>query len=236
MKLSNLFMASFVLSMSVNALAHSTIRKEYTLGGGNVFFTDPSDKGSNTTTVDYFDAQCDHYEFNGSKENEENGSSTTHLFTLTLTPCERTDVHGVKAHPISGDQVIDTFDGVVSNNLAKFGKANVINGRIYQAGETRLIKIASVDISSFPATEEGLQQAEEAKAKIAAVKAACEDRKKLEITKATGDAAKADKIISTLSTSGEGTLQMESALDENIGKCVRSYPYQMGKAVLNDAK
>lgn len=236
----SIFLAGFILSMSVNAFADSEINEKYDLGGGAVFFVDPSVRSEKTTkkTVDYFVAQCDHLEIANSNRNGNNGQTTTHVVTLTLTPCERTDIRGVKAHPIPDDMVLDTFDGVVKHNLETRGLSKVINAGLYRSDMTSSTRIGSevVDFSNSRGSTEDFQRAADAKSRIDNLIAACEAEKKSKLTEALGDAGKADQIISALSLAGEGIMRMEPALEENKEKCSRRIPYQHGVITPNETK
>lgn len=245
MKLSSAFiknkkvilMTSFLLSMSMNAFAYTQIREKYVLDNGGVFFVDPTDSADKTTTVDYFVAQCDHSEISDSKDAKAKGT-TTHLVTLTLTPCERTELRGVKAHPVAGDMVADTFDGVVKFNLETKGSDQITQGSLYQVGSssTMVIGQETISISPIDGSSQNLQklaqELSEAQNKIEKLKATCEAVKKLKITQAlSGNEGKADEIISSLSAAGEGHMRMQPALEQNAGKCLRNFS---GKVILNE--
>lgn len=231
------FITSALLSISFNSAASEQILEKYDLGGGEVFFVNPTDRANKSTVVDYFVAQCDHSEFSNSNEKTQE-NTTTHLVTLSLVPCERTQLSGVKARPVPDDMVVDTFDGIVKFNRESKGSSQIINGNLYKAASSEMITIGSevIDISSLSGSSQDLQKIAqevlEAQARIEKLKATCEAVKMAKVTESlSGNSAKAEQIISSLSNSGEGHARMQSALEQNAGKCVRTFP---GKVIPNE--
>ncbi|MGZ3772789.1 MAG: hypothetical protein ACXVCY_07925 [Pseudobdellovibrionaceae bacterium] len=225
-----IIMAGIMLIASEQSMASQNILESYDLGGGDFFFVDPVSQESKSNTVDFFNAQCDHYEVSDNK------SSTTHTVTLTLQSCEKTQIQGVKAHPISGDMVVDTFEGISKFNRETKGDSKIINGDLYQAGALRTMVIGEevVDTSSFTGTSEDFKKISEAQLKIEKLKQLCEEVKKQKITQALGnDGLKANQIINALSSRTDMNMEIRPALEENRDKCVLNYS---GKVILNQTK
>ncbi|MGZ3771041.1 MAG: hypothetical protein ACXVCP_01840 [Bdellovibrio sp.] len=207
-----ILLTSMICSVHLNALAQAeNIDANYKLGNGRVFFVDPNDRGTNTQVVDFFDAQCNHVEVKADK-----GASTTHLITLTLTPCIRTEVRGVVTNPVPDDMVVDEFNSIVNFNIAKTGRDQITTGNLYQVlkSDTLLIGEQKVNLQSLAGSESDLKEITQIQTNLNNLKQKCEEIKKQTLTKYLGDAGKVEKIIAASSVNFYGPY-----LEENAKKC-----------------
>lgn len=217
-----LFCVGFAISINANARTMN-IQEKYDLGNGRVFFVDPRDLGSNTQTVDFMEAQCNHIE---STDN----NSTIHTYTLTLVPCYRTELQGVIATPVVGDMVADNFESIVNFNLNSKGSTRVTKEHLYRVEHSSTLVVGQIELdgATFDGTTEAFQRADGFRKQLDFLKNKCESLKRSTITNAfSGDQMKADLIIKSLSPSGS-----QPALAENKGKCdITSYA---GKVVIGE--